>query len=317
MNVLKKAAAKVIRILVRALSFLFRFLFRRKDLFNVWESMGFHVTPAHFYQPIPTLKELDQTIFEKVHACPGINFNEQGQKDLLSVFASKYRGEYDQIPLKGSKSSRNYYINNGNFESVDGEILYCMIRHFKPKKVIEVGSGYSTLVSWAALEKNRSEEANDSTFTAIEPYPRTFLRQSISDSVNLVEKKVQDVDFELFAELKENDVLFIDSSHVLKIGSDVHYEYLELIPKLNKGVIVHIHDIFLPYEYPKQWIFKEHFFWNEQYLLQAFLSYNDHFEVLWSGSFMHAYHSEQLAGSFRSYHPDTRRPGSFWIQKVK
>ena len=313
----KKAVVKCIKTLTEAFGFLFKFLFRRQDLFPIWESMGFHVTPAHFYQPIPILKNLDQELFKRKFSCPGIDFNEPGQQELLYRFALNYKSEYDKIPLEKPSSSGEYYINNGNFESVDGEILYCIIRDFKPKKHIEVGSGYSTLVAWSALEKNQSEgDAN--TFTAVEPYPRAFLRQAISSrSVNLIEKKIQDVDIALFNELQENDVLFIDSSHVLKIGSDVYYEYLEIIPSLNKGVIVHIHDIFLPYDYPKEWIFQDHFFWNEQYLLQAFLSYNDHFEVLWAGSYMHTYHSEQLAESFRNYHPETRHPGSFWIRKIK
>ena len=316
MNLFKSVVIGAIKILIQAFSFFFKFLFRRQELFNIWENMGFHVTPAHFYQPIPVLKELDQEIFEKEFTCPGVDFNGDNQQKLLDTFRTKYKTEYDQIPLEKPNVPHQYYINNKNFESVDGEILYCMVRDFKPKTMIEVGSGYSTLVSLLALERNKSEGETDSKFTAIEPYPREFLIQAAAKSVNLIEKKVQEVDVRLFGELQENDILFIDSSHILKIGSDVYYEYLDIIPRLNKGVIVHIHDIFLPYDYPKKWVLHDHFFWNEQYLLQAFLSYNDHFEILWSGSFMHAYHPERLAESFRSYYPETCHPGSFWIRKT-
>jgi hypothetical protein len=117
--------------------------------------------------------------------------------------------------------------------------------------------------------------------------------------------------------LEENDILFIDSSHVLKIGSDVQYEYLEILPRLNKGVIVHIHDIFLPAEYRKEWVLKDHIFWTEQYLLQAFLAFNDNFEILWAGSYMHLKHPDKLEVAFNSYRRNERWPGSFWIKKIR
>jgi len=113
------------------------------------------------------------------------------------------------------------------------------------------------------------------------------------------------------------DILFIDSSHVLKVGGDVQYEYLEILPRLKRGVVVHVHDIFLPGEYPNEWVREEHVFWNEQYLLQAFLSFNDSFEVLWAGSFMHRKHPEKLAECFPGYHPASCHPGSFWMRKTR
>jgi len=120
----------------------------------------------------------------------------------------------------------------------------------------------------------------------------------------------------MFKKLKENDILFIDSSHILKIESDVKYEYLEILPRLNKGTLVHIHDIFLPAEYPKKWIMKNYRFWNEQYLLQAFLAFNEAFDVLWGGNIMNISYSEKLEAAFKSYKKGKSRPGSFWIQKL-
>ena len=118
--------------------------------------------------------------------------------------------------------------------------------------------------------------------------------------------------------MQENhDILFIDSSHVLRIGGDVQYEYLEILPRLARGVIVHSHDIFLPAEYPRHWVLEEHKFWTEQYLLQAFLAFNDSFEVLWAGSYMHLKHPEKLEEAFSSYKRERTLPGSFWMRKVK
>jgi len=133
----------------------------------------------------------------------------------------------------------------------------------------------------------------------------------------LIPKKVQDIPLSEFKKLSENDILFIDSSHVLKIGSDVQYLYLEVLPRLNKGVIVHAHDIFLPAEYPKEWVLKNYIFWNEQYLLQAFLAFNNSFEVLWAGSYMHLRHPDKLEEAFSSYKRDKIWPSSFWIRKIK
>jgi hypothetical protein len=132
----------------------------------------------------------------------------------------------------------------------------------------------------------------------------------------IVREPLQDVDLAVFERLERNDILFIDSTHVLKTGSDVQLEYLEILPRLASGVIVHIHDIFLPAEYPKAWLTDEHIFWNEQYLLQAFLAFNKGFEVLWAGSFMHLNHSDKLRDSFPGYAPERSWPGSFWLRRI-
>lgn len=206
----------------------------------------------------------------------------------------------------------------GGFESVDGEVLYCMIRHFKPKKIFEIGSGNSTYLFAQAILKNK-EEHNDyeCELVAIEPYPNNILKTGFAGLSKLIPKKVQDISLSEFKKLTENDILFIDSSHVLKIGSDVQYEYLEILPRLKKGVLVHLHDIFLPAEYPKEWVLKDYRFWTEQYLLQAFLAFNDSFEVIWAGSYMHLKHPDKLEVAFSSYRRNERWPGSFWIRKIR
>jgi hypothetical protein len=126
---------------------------------------------------------------------------------------------------------------------------------------------------------------------------------------------VQDVDLTLFESLGENDVLFIDSSHVLHVDSDVRFLFLEVLPNLQPGVVVHVHDIFLPDHYPRQWVVEEHRFWTEQYLLQAFLAFNPSFEILWAGSYMRARHAERLREAFASYDSSVW-PGSFWFRRL-
>jgi predicted O-methyltransferase YrrM len=246
----------------------------------------------------------------------GIDIRERAQVRLLSEFSARFRGEYDAFPRHKTPVAHQYYVNNGNFESADGEILYCMIRYFKPRRVVEVGSGYSTYLSAQAILRNREEDRNyDCELVAIDPYPNSVLRAGFPGLSRLIAEKVQNVGMSEFDGLRENDILFIDSSHVLKIGSDVQHEYLEILPRLNRGVLVHVHDIFLPSEYPRQWVKKEYSFYTEQYLLQAFLAFNGAFEILWMGSYMHLKHPGELEKAFGSYTRDRVRPGSFWMRR--
>ena len=151
-----------------------------------------------------------------------------------------------------------------------------MVRHFQPRRIIEVGSGFSSLVFGQAAAKNKS-----SALICIDPFPHEFRKSNgIPALQSLIEKKVQDVDLEFFSQLESGDILFIDSSHTVKIGGDVNYLFLEVLPRLKAGVIVHVHDIFFPFEYRRDWVLEEFRFWTEQYLLQAFLIFNSEFEVL-------------------------------------
>ena len=291
-----------------------------KKLFRFWERLGFHVTKNHFYEPIPDTRTLDNRLWEKELDIVGINFNEIKQLALLQEFVKDYKIEYNEFPLNAHeiRNPHDYFVNNGSFESVDGEILYSMIRYFKPKKIYEIGSGYSTLVSARAIRQNSQEDHNYSCeFVAIEPYPPDFIRADLHGFFRLVPQKVQNVSLSEFTKLQANDILFIDSSHVLKIGSDVQYEFLEILPRLNRGVIVHVHDIFLPAEYLKEWVLQDYKFWNEQYMLQAFLAFNERFEILWGSSYMHLTHPAELEKAFASYNRTERWPQSFWFRRFQ
>jgi len=285
--------------------------------FRVWEKKGIHITPVHFYQPIPDTRTLEESNWFSKSKLVGIEMNEEGQKRILTQFTASYQKEYQELSLFKTSAAHEFYIDNGTFESVDAEVLYCMIRHFKPKKVIEIGSGNSTYLSAHAVMKNKNDTGADDQFIAIEPFPNGNIKNGIPGLTQLIEQRLEQIDPGLFSDLQENDLLFIDSSHVLKIGSDVQKFYLDILPRLRKGVLIHIHDIFLPAEYPKEVIMKRLRFWTEQYLLQAFLAFNESYNVLWASSYMHLNHPDLLEKAFPSYNRDTRWPGSFWIQKTK
>ncbi|HZK61462.1 MAG TPA: class I SAM-dependent methyltransferase [Anaerovoracaceae bacterium] len=287
-----------------------------KESFGFWQRIGIHVTPNNFYEPIPDTTSLKDKLWSEHSQLVGINMNDQRQLELLSMFNIEFKDEYQRFPRERTRVRCEYFINNGVFESVDGEILYCMVRKFKPKLILEIGSGFSTFLSANAVIRNK-ECKSECELVSIEPYPNEILQAGFQGLTKLIPQKVQEVPFSTFEELQENDILFIDSSHVLKIGSDVQYEYLEILPRLNKGVIIHVHDIFLPKEYPRKWVLKNHIFWNEQYLLQAFLSFNESFEVLWAGNYIHSKYPDKLEFAFGSYDRNRSRPGSFWLRKIK
>jgi hypothetical protein len=243
--------------------------------------------------------------------------NAGGQLRLLRDEFPKFRPEYDQFPLQPSDSDR-FYLNNGVFDGTDALVAYCMLRHFQPRLVVEVGSGFSSLITGEAVRRGNKTE-----LICIEPLPREFLRQGFPGLRTLIEKKVQDVDLALFSQLEDRDVLFIDSSHTVKIGGDVNYLFLEVLPRLKPGVVVHIHDIVLPLDYRRDWVVEQFRFWNEQHLLQAFLTFNSAFEVLMSNSYLGCYHLDDLKATFPTSpwwkDPKTDIPvggTSFWMQRT-
>jgi predicted O-methyltransferase YrrM len=283
--------------------------------FPLWERLGVHVTPNHYTQPIPNTRALGDAPWAAPSELAGIDMDPHGQLDLLEAFATRYRAEYERFPRRGTGRPHEYFLANSMFIGIDGCALYAMVRHFKPRRIVEVGSGFSTLVSAQALLANRRESGLAAELIAVEPEPRLSLRD-LPGLTRLVTARVQDLELSFFADLEDRDILFLDSSHVLAIGSDVQRLFLEVLPRLNPGVLVHVHDVFLPGEYPRHWIFRNRWFWNEQYLLQAFLCFNDRFRVLYAGSYLRRYHPERLLDAFPCARDDHRPPGSFWMKRV-
>ncbi len=250
--------------------------------------------PGHFYSPLPDIKEVlkqkDRFSPSQFKTCPGVELNESRQLDLLNQLA-EYSREW---PYRaGEQQNLRYYYPNRFLAPGDAMVLYSMIRQFKPQRVIEIGSGLS---SGLMMDVNEMYFGQSIDITLIEPYPtvlRNTLKEGDMEKCKIVEKPVQEVPLDVFQRLSENDILFIDSSHVMKFGSDVNYLYFEVLPSIHKGVLVHIHDIFWPFEYPQEW-FWDGRAWNETYLLRSFLQYNSVFEILWFNSFVVHQHGEKV-----------------------
>jgi predicted O-methyltransferase YrrM len=276
--------------------------------FRLFEEHGFHLTPVHFYQPIPDTRGLPDALWQKPSELVGVEMNEARQLDLLRNVFPRFRSEYEGIPTDPTGSPHEFYLKNGAFEGTDALVLYCMIRHFRPTLVVEVGAGHSSRLSAQAALRN-----GNTRLVCIEPHPDEVITRGFPGLASVVPKNVQEVELDFFRQLAAGDILFIDSSHVVKTGGDVNYLLLEVLPRLQPGVVIHVHDIFLPQEFPKSWIVDLRLFWTEQYLLQAFLAYNSEFEVLFANAYMGLRHQQEMQRTF------PKSPwwggGSFWMRR--
>jgi len=285
-----------------------------KQAFRWLEERGVHLTPNHFYYPIPDTRLLMQSkLWDKESELPGVDMNLPTQLYFLRDVFPGLVDEYNAIPKSKTPDLKPYefHFNNNIFDEIDPYVYYGMIRHFRPKTVLEVGSGWSTRLAARAALKN-----GDTRLVSIEPYPDSLLKAGFPGLHSLIEQKVEDVDLSVFQQLDENDILFIDTSHVVRTGGDVNYLYLEVLPRLHKGVVVHIHDIFFPEEYPRWWITERFLFWNEQYLLQAFLAFNSHFKVQFANNYMRLKYLDEVKNAFPNS-PSYEHGQSLWMQKVK
>lgn len=299
--------------MARALAPILRDLAGADDHHDLWQEHGFHLLEHHFYRPIPDTRELPQKLWDEVSECAGIDFRGDAQLALMRDLFPQYMPECD-FPTEPSDDPREFHLGSGAFEAVDAEVLHGFVRHFRPNRIIEVGSGYSTLVTARACQLN-AQDGHRTRVTAIEPYPSEVLRNGLPGLDQLLVSKCQDVPLELFEELEDGDILFIDSTHVVQTGGDVNYVFFSILPRLKNGVLVHFHDIHLPGEYPSIYALEKHWFWAEQYLLQAFLMHNRDYEVLWAGNYMRVNHEDELAVCFPSYARGTTIPASLWLKK--
>lgn len=234
-------------------------LFLAQSQPEIPDRWGYHIRPIHYYEPLPDFREITPEQIQRRRNYSAIDFRWDDQLRLLRELES-YAGELADVD-----------INNDYFSGLDAVVYYSLIRHLKPRRVIEIGGGYSTRIANKALAVNQSGR-----LTCIEPYPEDRLNGS-QFSVQLITKRVEEIEVSFFEGLDANDILFIDSSHTVKFGSDVCYEFLEILPALKRGVWVHVHDIFFPHDYPAEWLLKRRLALNEQYLLEAFLSFNPAF----------------------------------------
>jgi predicted O-methyltransferase YrrM len=264
----------------------------------------------HYYEPFPYPGDLRRPL-EEERNLPGIDWNVAGQLDLLREL--RYAAEITDLQAPAAART-DFRLNNGSFESGDAEYLYQLIRAKKPGRIIEIGSGHSTLIAQRAVKRNREEVAGyECEHLCIEPFEAPWLDEA---GVTVVRKRVETVDSALFARLGANDLLFIDSSHVIRPQGDVVTEYLEILPALQPGVLVHVHDVFSPRDYLREWVLERLWLWNEQYLLEAFLTNNESWKIIGALNLLHHAHSEELR-RVCPYLTRDREPGSLYIQRVK
>lgn len=273
--------------------------------------------PGHFYSPVvdpAALRARADSLWKANPEFPGIDFNENGHLWLLKEVFPSLAGDFDYPDdLPDNATLSRYYSNNSQFGWLDARALFVALRYLRPARIVEVGGGYSTLLT--ADVNNRFLE-NKAQFTCIEPYPRPFLTRHLPGLNKLLIEKVEEVPLAVFTDLQRSDVLFIDSSHVAKTGSDVNYLILDVLPRLASGVIVHIHDIFLPFEYPREWVLDENRSWNEQYLVAALLMHSTAFRVLFSSTFAWFKYPELVEKALR-VEPGMGYGGcSLWIERL-
>jgi hypothetical protein len=274
---------------------------------------GYDVVRRDYYSPVPDLGLLPADIWERRSALGGIDLRLDRAIALVEDELAPYVAELD-VPAEGPRPSGEFFLANGNFESVDAELLYALLRARRPRRVVELGSGYTTLLIGAAARRNALDGVA-TEHVAYDPYPRPHIVGDGPPAPTRFEPiSATDVPLDAFRELGEGDVLFVDTTHTVKLGSDVNYLILDVLPVLAPGVIVHFHDIFLPWEYPRTWFEQMGWYWAEQYLLQAFLAFNDAYEVLLPASALAHELPDRLAAVVPSFTPG-HRPGSIWLTR--
>lgn len=294
-------------------------LYRKAGSQRLWIStqalkkIGVFPIRDHYYEPLFNDKALTRDLASP-RLLPGIEFNIAAQLTLMKML--KHQDEFDSF-LEDEKQERgnknSFTLKNSKFGVGDAEFLFNFLRHTKPKRVIEIGCGESTKIISGALGLNLADDKIKSVHTCIEPYEQPWLER-FSD-INLIRERVEDVGLRVFEDMEEGDLLFIDSSHVIRPQGDVLHEYLTIVPILRKGVYVHVHDIFTPHDYLTSWVRGDVKFWNEQYLLEALLTKSDSFEIVAALNLLKHSHFEELKSVCRHLTEGTE-PGSFYFRSV-
>ena len=251
-----------------------------KDARKKIQNFGINISPANFYSDIPSIEEIEDFFNNPKSKMPYFNskvFNEQLLKENLEkliYFSDEFNPVIEEVDAKGK-----YFWNNTQFSFSDAMSYYCFIRMIKPSNIVEIGSGFSTLITIEATNYNN----NNCSIDCIEPFPRNFLVDN--DQINLHNIKAQDLEINFLNDtLRDGDILFIDSTHTVKNGSDCLSIYLNLLPQIKHNIYVHVHDVFLPFALPKEWQIEHQIFWTEQYLLLAFLIDNPKASVIYGSA---------------------------------
>jgi predicted O-methyltransferase YrrM len=276
---------------------------------------------GHYYSPVINVADIEHRSEQIWPARPqlvGIDFNHPGHEQLLREVFQRYVGAFDYAEKMPSEARdenavEHFFQTNSQFAWLDSIALFVLMQHWRPRKIIEVGSGFSSLLM---ADVNRRFLDGGTHITCIEPYPRPFLKRGIAGISALIGERVQDVPLDVFAALEPGDILFIDSSHVSKTGSDVNYLMFEIVPRLQAGVLIHIHDIFLPHEYPRDWVIDDKRCWNEQYLVRALLTFNTSFRVEFGSAFAYYALPKELKAALVPCGNKFYGGSSLWLRKL-
>ena len=272
---------------------------------------------GHFYSPVVDTKDVAARQSELWPAAPqtiGIEWNRASHERVLAEYFPRHMGKYDYPEvLQDSPELVQFYTRNSQFSWLDARALFVLLNEWRPQRMVEVGSGYSTLLT---ADVNRRFFGGAMEFMCIEPYPRPFLTSGKLRGVTLLRERVERTSLAPFERLGKGDVLFIDSSHVAKTGSDVNFLVFEVLPRLATGVRIHFHDIHLPHEYLKEWVIGENRSWNEQYVVRALLMYSRAFDVLFGCSY--AFHTmpEQVKRALAHPRGAAYGGGSLWLERT-
>jgi hypothetical protein len=294
------------------------FLLQTTTSVRLFRRLGVHIIPVHFYSPVPDMAGLEgrPELWTQPSTLPGIDMNEGAQLKLMHKIFPLYKAEC-KYPTHQTERPYDYHTDNVYFGRDSATVMHSLIRHYRPQKIIEVGAGYSSYAIAHACRLNGADAA-PVEFTAIDPYPNPTLQAGFAGLTRLISQPIQQVDLKLLTSLQANDIFSIDTSHAVRTGGDVNFLYLEVLPRLAPGVLVHIHDIFFPEEYPREWL-QRRIYWTEQYLLQAFLAFNSDFQVLWGQRYMELRHGPDYKSVFGPEAGDPADHGSysFWIRRVR
>ena len=277
-----------------------------RRIFDAGEAMGVHILPVHYYSPVPVVSALPESTW-RPYDLTGVEWRADEQRELIRRLA-RWQPELSELAASAHDEPAAFRFNNAAFAPTDAAVYYGMIREFQPRRILEVGGGHSTLLSTYPARRNGSTVVD-----CIEPFPMPILRENPNGLRRLLETPVQDIPLDEFTSLERGDILFIDCSHVSRVGSDVNHLILRVLPHLQDGVLVHVHDIFLPDEYPRTWVTEQKLFWSEQYVLHAFLMFNTSFRILCSTHFMGRDHPDEVVTAF----PFCVPPGgaSLWLER--
>ena len=275
---------------------------------------------VHFYSPVPDIEDLKaRHVWDRRSAMAGIDMREDRQLELLAEQGREF-GQECRWPHDPTGDSSQFFTNNSGFSYGCAAATHALLRKFKPRRVIEVGSGLSSRVIAAALRVNAEETGALADYTVVDPFPAEELER-LPGLTRLIKQRAETLDIDVFEELGPNDILFVDSGHTVRIGGDVNFLILDILPILVPGVIAHFHDIALPYEYAEVYFTNARFrmFWTEAYLLQAFLCHNNAYEILLAMNFLMLDRTREFRAAWPHYDPSIHRyvSHSFWIRRVR